>query len=71
MHREEEEGGEGSPTIPILRLFEGRPRRIFFSGAGAFLGGILRRFPSVAEEVENKFTRTLKVVGRAVNKGSK
>jgi len=62
--------GDGPPTIPILRLFEGRPRRIFFSGTGAFLGGILRRLPSVAEEVENKFTRTLKALGR-VNKGSK
>src|SRR5579863_5916338 len=30
-----------SPTIPILRLLLGRPRRTFFSCGGAFFGGIL------------------------------
>ena len=28
------------PTIPILRLFPGRPRRVFFSACAAFLGGM-------------------------------
>lgn len=27
--------------MPIFKLFEGRPKRVFFSGAAAFLGGIL------------------------------
>ena len=37
-----ERDGKGChiPTIPILRLLDGRPRRIFFSGAAAFFGGI-------------------------------
>jgi len=29
------------PTIPIFKLFPGLPRRVFFSAAAAFLGGIL------------------------------
>ena len=32
--------GRHVPTIPILRLLDGRPRRIFFSGAAAFFGAI-------------------------------
>jgi len=41
------------PTIPILRLLLGRPRRTFFSWAGAFFGGILfLREASAAEERE-------------------
>ena len=32
------------PTIPILRLFPGLPRRVFFSWAGAFLGGMALLF---------------------------
>ena len=34
-------GVENKPTIPILRLLPGLPRRIFFSWATAFFGGIL------------------------------
>jgi len=32
---------ENKPTMPILRLLPGLPRRIFFSWAAAFFGGIL------------------------------
>jgi hypothetical protein len=42
----------GKPTIPILRLLEGRPSRAFFSATGAFLGGIFGLFLDVGGEVE-------------------
>jgi len=46
--------GQNRPTIPILRLLPGRPRRVFFSGA-AFLGGIPRfGFAERAQEVEKE-----------------
>jgi len=37
---EKDEKDQNGPTIPILRLLDGRPRRIFFSGPAAFFGGI-------------------------------
>lgn len=39
--------------MPILRLLLGLPRRIFFSGAADFFGGILF-FTAQGDEVENK-----------------
>jgi hypothetical protein len=47
----------GIPTIPILRLLLGRPRRAFFSSLGAFFGGIFFLGDFAAEdgeEVEKK-----------------
>ena len=48
---------ENKPTMPILRLLLGRPRRVFFSGAPAFLGGILF-FAVQGRDVEKKAART-------------
>lgn len=52
------------PTMPILRLLLGRPRRIFFSCGGAFLGGILfLTEASAAEERENVRRRVKERMG--------
>lgn len=40
----------GNPTIPIFKLLEGLPRRIFFTSSVFFLGGIFR-FASVGADV--------------------
>lgn len=39
------------PTIPILRLFPGRPSKVFFSGPEAFFGGICFFAQQMAEVV--------------------
>ena len=44
---------QNKPTMPILRLLPGRPRRIFFSGGAAFFGGILF-FAARVADVEDK-----------------
>ena len=45
----------GSPTIPIFRLFPGRPRRTFFSVGAAFFGGILILLQRVLETEKRRW----------------
>lgn len=40
--------------MPILRLFDGLPRRAFSVAAAAFLGGILAAFLYVVADVQKK-----------------
>jgi hypothetical protein len=40
--------------MPILRLLLGRPRRVFFSGAAAFLGGIFFLMESDGDVEKNE-----------------
>ena len=45
------------PTIPIFRLFPGLPRRIFFSAAAAFFGGMVLFFAEATLDAWNALRR--------------
>jgi len=49
------------PTMPILRLLPGRPKRVFFSWTGAFFGGIFDLFLANQMEVVEKDLVAMKV----------